>query len=341
MFTSRISSFWFWVPALSVAGFEGVFVPGFLGAYGFSLATLAHLWPVMAFIFGLITLKRFRGSWILAFLLGLIAGNSNLGESVFACGAWVLVYTAFYKIKNFEVRSGVRKNANFYFLGVGSLIGTIGIPAAPGFWSRASDQVGLPESGLDFVKRFTKSFASFTADGLSHPMVWVLLFLGAVTAILRPTIKASFDTFKLRILALGSFLIWISLIMGSTFAYPAWHQSMGMYVLLLPLAFGIGLHNPFTFSLKTITTALTITSLLMLAVFLRAGIMGVNRSLDWDHNFKKNVCRLKSEPSAVLLGAEIQYPPFNLGVEDVNTWDWMRNKYAGWVAEIPNDIKCG
>lgn len=340
MFTSRTSNFRFWVPVLSVAGFEGMFVPGFLGAYGFSLATLAHLWPVMAFVFGLIALRGFWGSWTLAFLLGLIAGNSNLGESAFACGAWLLVYTAFYKIGNFEVRSGIRKNANFYFLGIGTLIGTIGIPAAPGFWSRASDQVGLPESGLDFVKRFTKSIASFSADAVSHPMVWALLLLGAVTALVMPTIKASIDTFKLRILAIGSFLIWISLIMGSTFAYPAWHQSMGMYVLLLPFAFGLGLHNPFKFSLKTLTTAFTVASILMLAVFIRAGVLGINRSLVWDSNLEKNICSLKSEPNAALLGAEIQYPPFNLGVEDINTWDWMRNKYAGWVSEIPNEIKC-
>jgi hypothetical protein len=340
LFASRSTNIRFWVPLLSVAGFEGIFVPGFLGAYGFSLATLAHLWPVMAFIFGLIGLKSFRGSWILAFLLGLIAGNSNLGESAFACGAWVLVYLAFYKVQNFESRSGIQKNLNFYLLGFGSIVGTIGIAAAPGFWNRASDQVGLPESLMDFAARFTRSFASFSADALSHPMVWVLLTLGAVMAIKSPVIKTSIDSFKLRLLAIGSFLIWFALIMGSTFAYPAWHQSMGMYVLLLPLAFGLGVMNPVRFKWKTLVSALTVASLIMIAVLLRAGVMGINRSLVWDRNLQENICLLKEDPEASLLGAEIQYPPFKLGVEDVNTWEWMRDKYVGWVNAVPNDIKC-
>ena len=71
-----------------------------------------------------------------------------------------------------------------------------------------------------------------------------------------------------------------------------------------------------------------------------AGAMGINRSVVWDNNLQKNICALKVDPEATLLGAEIQYPPFNLGVEDVNTWDWMRNKYVGWVNAIPHDIKC-
>jgi hypothetical protein len=252
----------------------------------------------------------------------------------------VLIYLAFYKFQQFESRSGIQKNLNFYFLGFGSLAGTIGIAAAPGFWNRASDQVGLPESFMDFAMRFTKSFASFSADALSHPMVWLLLILGAVMAVKNPAIKTSIDSFKLKILAIGSFLIWFALIMGSTFAYPAWHQSMGMYVLLLPLAFGLGVINSVRFKWKTLVSALTVASLIIIAVLLRAGVMGINRSLVWDRNLQENICLLQEDPEASLLGAEIQYPPFKLGVEDVNTWEWMRNKYVGWVNAVPNDIKC-
>jgi hypothetical protein len=340
LFTPRSRHTRFWIPLLSVVGFEGIFVPGLLGAYGFSLATLAHLWPVMAFTVGLIGLKRFRGSWSLAFLLGLIAGNSNLGESAFACGSWVITYLALYRIQGFEDRSGIRKNSNFYLLGAGSFIGTIGIAAAPGFWNRASDQVGLPTSILDFTKRFGKSFASFTADALSHPMLWVLLLLGAILAIKTPIIKKALDSFRLRILIVGTLLIWAALIMGSTFAYPAWHQSMGMYVLLLPLAFGLGVANKYKMSWKALISGFAVASLITTAVLVRAGAMGINRSLVWNNNLEKNVCALKVDPKAVLLGAEIQYPPFYLGVEDVNTWEWMRDKYVGWVNAIPHDLKC-
>lgn len=340
LFTSRSSNTRFWIPLLSVAGFEGIFVPGFLGAYGFSLASLAHLWPVMAFTIGLIGLKSFRGSWLIAFMLGLIAGNSNLGESAFVCGAWVLTCLAFYRIQGFEERSGIRNSLNFYFLGAGSILGTIGIVVAPGFWIRASDQVGLPESSFDFVSRFVKSFASFTADGLSHPMVWVLLLFGMLVASQIPNSKESLNLFRFKILAAGAFLIWAALIMGSTFAYPAWHQSMGMYVLVLPLAFAAGVANRFRLRRKILLSAFTVAVLITVMVLLRAGVMGVNRSLVWDRHLQENICALRVEPNAPLLGAEIQYPPFNLGVEDVNTWDWMRDKYAGWVNAVPNDIRC-
>lgn len=330
----------FWIPLLSVAGFEGVFVPGFLGAYGFSLATLAHLWPVMAFVVGLIGLKRFHGSWAIAFLLGLVAGNSNLGESAFACGTWLLAFLAFYRLDSFEDRSGIKRNSNFYFLGAGTFLGTIGIAAAPGFWNRASDQVGLPESPMEFVVRFTKSFASFTADALTHPIVWVLLLLGMLVVGRNLTGKLLIDSFRLRLLAVGSFLIWAALILGSTFAYPAWHQSMGMYVLLLPLAFGLGIANRYKLQPQFVTSAFAIAVLVTAAVLLRAGITGVDRSLEWDRNLQENICLLKQDSDAKLLGAEILYPPFNLGVEDVNTWDWMRDKYAGWVKVVPSDVKC-
>jgi hypothetical protein len=132
----------------------------------------------MAFMFGLIALKNFSGSWVVALLLGLIAGNSNLGESAFACGAWLLILalSRFSPSKLLELH--LTSGKNFYALGLGTFIGTLGIATAPGFWNRASDQVGLPSSPMDFFWRFGKSLLSFTADGLSHPMVWVLFLLG-------------------------------------------------------------------------------------------------------------------------------------------------------------------
>ena len=330
----------FWVPLLSVAGFEGLFVPGFLGAYGFSLATLAHLWPVMAFVFGLIALKNFSGSWVVALLLGLIAGNSNLGESAFACGAWLLILALgrFFPSKLLELH--LTSGKNFYTLGLGTFIGTLGIAAAPGFWNRASDQVGLPSSPVDFFWRFGKSLISFTADGLSHPMVWVLFLLGALLVQTGRFSRNKIFDQKLIALFVGTFLIWFALVLGSTFAYPAWHQSMGLYVLLLPASFGAGLYFGLKLDTKIVKILLVISTLIMTLVFARIGILGVNRSLTWDKNLKSNICLLQNDSQAKLLGAEIQYPPFYLGVDDVNTWEWMRNKYAGWVSHVPNQVSC-
>lgn len=324
----------FWVPLLSVAGFEGLFVPGFLGAYGFSLASLAHLWPVMAFVTGLLSLKKFRGSWLLALTLGLIAGNSNLGESAFACGVWVLVWLAYRLSKDFETRNGIRKDANFYLLGLGSLVGSIGIAAAPGFWNRAQDQVGLPNSIFDFAKRFAKSFASFTADGLTHPMVWVLFLLGCFLAHKYSTAANDVNQYRVKLLSIASVAIWLSLIMGSTFAYPAWHQSMGMYVLLLPLSFALGSVAKLRLSNQKVYALLVLAAIVMSLAFIRIGALGVERSLRWDRNLAINSCRIAQDSSSALLGAEIQYPPFGLGVDDVNTWEWMRGKYVGWINAV-------
>ena len=330
----------FWVPLLVVAGFEGLFVPGFLGAYGFSLASLAHLWPVMAFTYALLVLRSFKGSWMVALLLGLIAGNSNLGESAFACGVWLSTFIAFQFIPNFEEKVGIKKDRNFSLLGLGVFLGTCGIIAAPGFWDRASDQVGLPASLGEFFRRLAKSFASFTADGLTHPMMWVLFFLGVIVAGSGATFISSATVSRVKALIAGSILIWLSLIMGSTFAYPAWHQSMGMYVLLMPLSFALGYTTRVRFSKKFLTILFVVSTLVMTLTFIRIGVLGVERSQRWERNLVENSCRIAKNPNAKLLGAEIQYPPFGLGVDDVNTWEWMRSKYVGWVEGIP-EKRCG
>ena len=336
----KIKNFHFWIPLLSLAGFEGLFVPGFLGTFGFSLATLAHLWPVMTFVVGLIGLNKFHGSWLVALILGLIAGNSNLGESAFALGAIFLITISIFKVTNFELKSGIRRGANFYALSIGVLIGTIGIVAAPGFWDRASDQVGLPESASDFLVRFAKSFASFSADAVTHPMLWVFFFLGVTLSKSIALDLTAFSVFRTNLIVIGSAIIWLALIMGSTFAYPSWHQSMGMYIFLFPSGFMLGILTKSQYLSQHAKSLLMFMSIVMIFTFLRIGALGVARAETWDRNLPPNICSLKSNPDAVLLGAEIRYPPFGLGVEDVNTWKWMRDKYAGWVGNIPNQIKC-
>jgi hypothetical protein len=224
-------------------------------------------------------------------------------------------------------------------LGIGVFGGTAGIVAAPGFWNRASDQVGLPTSLGEFLTRFAKSFASFTADGLTHPMVWVLFLLGVLLGMSRSQSKLEVIEVRLKMLFVGTATIWAALIVGSTFAYPAWHQSMGMYVLLLPLSFALGFRLNIRTSQKVIGFLLVASSLVMLFTFVRIGVLGVERSLQWDRNLTINSCRIAENPSSALLGAEIQYPPFGLGVDDVNTWEWMRYKYVGWVENI-SEKKC-
>ena len=171
-------------------------------------------------------------------------------------------------------------------------------------------------------------------------MIWVFFFLGVIYAAQSvPDLSANF-TLRLRVVTLGSGLIWLALVLGSTFAYPSWHQSMGMYLLLFPTSFVAGLAIRSQHIQKASAGLLVLSSLVMLLAFIRIGVLGVSRSQAWDQNLTKNVCALKTDSAAALKGAEIRYWPFGLGVEDVNTWKWMRDKYVGWVDAIPNNIEC-
>jgi len=79
---------------------------------------------------------------------------------------------------------------------------------------------------------------------------------------------------------------------------------------------------------------LTFFLILLLGVmYVRVGVTSWQRSSNWDSAFKVNACSIAKSPSSPLLGAEIIYPPFKLGVEDVNTWPWMANKYRLWVSD--------
>ncbi len=331
----------FFIPVLCIIGFEGLFVPGFLGAFGFSLVTLAHIWPVLALIFGLLALRKFTGSWLLSFLLGLIAGNSNLAESVFACTLLILLLFTHLFFNGVVDRFGVAINSNFYFLATGTFLGTIGIAAAPGLWNRASNQVGLPDSISDFFSRFVFSFASFSADGLTHPMVWVLFISGILLS--KAGVIPDLDLvskFRVRLLIFATMVMWLSLVFGATFAYPAWHQSFGLLTLLMPASFCLGATLGEFFGQRNLGYALVLTSLLMSFVSIRGVVLGVTRSIAWDKNLASNVCLIESGQRVNLLGAEIRYPPFQLGVEDVNSWEWMRTKYIEWVIDIPSDKSC-
>jgi hypothetical protein len=80
----------------------------------------------------------------------------------------------------------------------------------------------------------------------------------------------------------------------------------------------------------------------LILISARAGISFKERAVNWDDAFRINYCLIKENPNSKLVGAEMLYPGFNLGIEDVSSWEWMRNGYSNWVLNVKfkSDIKC-
>ena len=327
----------FWIPFISVICFEGLFVPGFLGAYGFSLASLAHLWPILALVLGLAAIWSNRNYKYLVIPLGFIAGNSNLSESIFSCIVIVvIIYTVVTKSK-YRNSLGFIRSVWLYVFFLTTFIGTILIPIAPGFWKRATDQVGMPATIPEFIIRFTKSFASFNADLFTHPAIYLALLAGIIIGCnLHQELEQDLKN-RIAFIASSALIFLGLLILGSTIAYPAWHQSMGLYIIAIPSSFSLGILGSRKLKVRAVSQKVLISALILIILlgfmYLRVGITTWNRSSEWDAAFRENICLLQEDKQSILKGAEIIYPPFHLGVEDVNTWEWMANKYRLWVGD--------
>ena len=325
----------FWLPFLVVFGFEGFFVPGFVGAYGFTLASLAHLWPILCLIFALRLLMSESSFKFLVIPLGLVVGNSNLVESTFSCLVITLVLFGVMRYPAKAKSLGFRKSVWIYVFCLVTYISSLAIAIAPGFKNRSSGTIGLPDNFYDFLLRFGKSFTIFSADVLTHPFVYLSIFGGFWIARKSSLICDSLLLTKFKILSFFSICFWLLLILGSSMAYPAWHQSMGLYIFVIPTALTFGIFLSSKFSSVSISHSfkfvMAINLVIAIALYARVIDTTINRKSSWDRVFAINVCLLRQDPSAKLEGAEIIYQPFNLGVEDVNSWEWIRNDYSKWV----------
>ena len=332
--------------AVSYLGFEGLFTPGLIAAFSYHQAAFSHLWPVTLLIIALILLITNRRNLVLAFGLGIFIGNANISESFTAIVVLVLIIL-FRKrnslIENVFIRADIKF---FYALFCGTFAGFFVILVAPGFWNRAQNSVGLPSSGQDFFNRFLKSFSSFTADLITHPMIFLAFLIGLMVAIPK---KYGQDKIliisKIKLLASLGFILFGSLIIGSTFAYVSWHQSTGLYQVFIPLTFILGIYSKSIINVdlekfQYFFIVFILASLILIS--LRAGLSFKARASDWDDAFKVNYCLIKNDPKAKLVGADMLYPGFNLGIEDVSEWEWMRNGYANWVSNpnFKSNIDC-
>ena len=321
--------------SISYLGFEGLFTPGLIAAYSYHLASFSHLWPITILIFAFYLISKGNKNVGLAVMLGLLIGNSNIAESF---AALVTLFSIFF------FRDGRRF---FYSLLSGLIIGFTAILLSPGFWNRAENSVGLPSSVEEFVRRFIRSFSSFLADLLTHPMAWLAFLIGVLISAPKKTgNEKNVLINKIKLILFFGFILFASLTIGSTFAYVSWHQSTGLYQVFIPLTFILGFYSKsiFSFDFSRVNKVFLLTFIIisLTAISLRAGILLDKRASDWDNAIKINYCLIKKNNKAKLVGADMLYPGFNLGIEDISKWEWMRNGYITWVSN-PNfktDIKC-
>jgi hypothetical protein len=236
-------------------------------------------------------------------------------------------------------------NAGFLFFGI--LLGFSTMILAPGFGNRANNSVGFPSSFGDFIFRFLKAITSFSVDALTHPGAYFafVVGIGFVTSFKG---AINFEKFRqsYKKLCISFLLLLTSLMGGGTLAYTSWHQALGVDLLLVPVFFGAGVLTSSHLPLKirqNISIFLIIMAILTSFNSLRAAYLINERAMIWDAKLTQNICLLRKDPDSLLVGAEIRYPPLGLGIEDIQTWDWMRAGYVSWVQNLTEfgSVNCG
>jgi hypothetical protein len=151
---------------------------------------------------------------------------------------------------------------------------------------------------------------------------------------------------KIKLFFCLGFVLFASLTFGSTFAYVSWHQSTGLYQIFIPLTFVLGVYSKSIIKSeiggrqKSLLAFIVVVSLILMSA--RAGMSFKARAAEWDDAYKVNYCLIQENPNSKLVGAEMLYPGFNLGIEDVSSWEWMRNGYSNWVSnpKFKSEFKC-
>ena len=297
-----------------VIGMEGIFTPGILGILNFSAASLVHFWPIcllpsIVYLLSCVSVPRnLFGYFILLF-----TSNANITEAVLYVTVFLYLFL------------NCRGKSSKWLFGLAiSSANVVLILIAPGFGRRRS----LFSQDLDLWHLpilFFKNLAIFSVDLLTHPVIYLLFISGfSLSSMFRFRMK---ETHFLRVLLLMSMYLLLTAL-GSSFAYPAWHQNLGLIpiVSLLSIQLGIRMRGKLPkLDSKIVLFLCTVVAFFMLS---RVSLEVTNRAAAWDFNLNL----LAQEYQLVKFqAAEITYPPFELGIEDVATWGWMADPYLDWV----------
>ena len=330
---------------LASLAFEGLFTPGLSSAYLFGAAAGVHLWPICLFIIFLKTIAiaseripnyLFQTFLVILILFGFIVGNSGLAESsaIFIC---LLAFNVWNMVKP-KIQSRLRLHIalNTYLLGIA--IGLATIFLAPGFSDRNSRLGKIDDGYMELLVSFRSSLASFSGEIITHP-IWIFAFLATLLA--KNPYKVNHFNSRWLLVFIAS--VFVLLILGGTFGYAAWHQSSGLIFLLTPAAFCFALIQKQKGKLSRFVslpikyTSLFLVFIVLIGLLFRGLVVQEIRSSAWDSNYPINLCSSIKSNQLLLLGAEIKYWPIGLGVEDVNSWDWMAVDYRKWLASIRPD----
>lgn len=317
--------------SISLLAFEGIFTPLQIAAFSWHQTSVTHLWPIALTVLSWEFAGSRRFSRVGLIICGLAVGNTNSAEAL-----WSIIATILY-VKTFLQGSGrsarVRRNELRYFL-FPCVLGFILIFSAPGFWNRANNVIGMPNSLADFGFRFGKSASAFGFDLFTHPYLWLAFLAGILCKTEFAEDSLSRLRQKKRFLIRSSFLLYILLVLGTTLGYPAWHQSLGLYVIMLPTMFILGVTGKIQ-SLKHIfrfrKQLFYASFVFCLSLSVGSSWLVANRAYRWDSAFQSNVCSIYQGDTRFLKGAEIVYPIFGKGIEDIESWEWMRQSYVLWI----------
>jgi hypothetical protein len=75
---------------------------------------------------------------------------------------------------------------------------------------------------------------------------------------------------------------------------------------------------------------------LLVSSVLRADLLVWKSGSNWHLSNHANICALRGNDSADVTNPEIVYPPFQLGLEDAQSWPWIRASYIRWIANVPS-----
>jgi hypothetical protein len=56
-----------------------------------------------------------------------------------------------------------------------------------------------------------------------------------------------------------------------------------------------------------------------------------DRSSNWKTSNDLNICKIRINDEIGIQNPEILYPPFSLGIEEVQSWPWIKDAYIVWI----------